>query len=96
MDNTRQISVSPAPHIKSADTVSSVMLDVIIALIPAFIASVWFFGLKALVLIVSCVFFSVISEHLCQILMKRKSTIKDYSTIITRLLLTFCLPPTLP
>ncbi|MFW5782323.1 MAG: RnfABCDGE type electron transport complex subunit D [Candidatus Muiribacteriaceae bacterium] len=96
MDNEKKLIVTPAPHIKSPDTVSAVMLDVIIALIPAMIASVWFFGIKALVVLVSCVVFSVLSEYVCQRIMKRPVRVNDFSAVVTGILLAFCLPPTIP
>ncbi|MGM0607625.1 MAG: RnfABCDGE type electron transport complex subunit D [Candidatus Muiribacteriota bacterium] len=96
MENNNILNVTPAPHIKSSYTVSSTMLDVIIALIPAFIASLFFFGIKALILVVTCVFFCVMSEHFSNKIMNRKNTINDYSAVVTGVLLAFCLPPATP
>ncbi|MCK9223971.1 MAG: RnfABCDGE type electron transport complex subunit D [Candidatus Muirbacterium halophilum] len=91
-----KLAVTPAPHIKSIDTVSSVMLDVVIALCPAILASIIFFGIKALIIIVTCVAFAVLSEYICQRLMDRPVRINDFSAVVTGILLAFCLPPSIP
>lgn len=88
--------VSHSPHISSKDTVSRIMLDVIIALIPAMIAGVLVFGYRALVVtvvsVLSCVFF----EWVWNKLVKKQSSINDFSAIVTGLLLAFNLPVTIP
>lgn len=88
--------VSATPHVRSNETVQSIMRDVIIALIPATVMGVLFFGLNALLLIVisiaSCVFF----EFVFQKITKRTITIDDLSAAVTGLLLALNLPPTAP
>lgn len=88
--------VSSTPHIRSNGTTSRIMLDVIIALIPAMIGSVFFFGLNALKLILISVAASVIFEAAIQKLFKKEITIKDYSAIVTGILLAFNLPANAP
>jgi len=95
MEN-KKLLVTPAPHVRNSETVASVMMDVVVALVPAILASVYFFGIKALVVIVTCIFFSVASEYVCQRIMRRPVTISDYSAVVTGILLAFCLPPTIP
>ncbi len=88
--------VAPSPHLKDDKTVSSVMRDVIIALIPALLGSVIFFSFRALVIVavsvLSCVFF----EFAYNFLFKKKQTIGDLSAVVTGVLLGFNLPVTVP
>jgi electron transport complex protein RnfD len=95
-DKETKFIVTPAPHIRSSETIRSIMIDVIISLIPAMIASVYFFGIKALVVIITSVFAAVISEYVAQKMMGRPVTIDDYSAVVTGILFAFCLPPTIP
>lgn len=88
--------VSSSPHIHSADNVSIAMRDVLIALIPALIVSLYFFGLPAAMVIATCIITAVVSEMIAQKIMKREVSVNDYSAVITGLLLAFCLPPSLP
>ncbi len=89
------IIVSPSPHIHSGNTVSAAMRDVLLALVPALLASLWFFGLNALLVILACCLSAVTFELLCQKIMQRPVTIRDGSALLTGLLLAFCLPPAL-
>ena len=84
--------VSSSPHIRTKRTVQSIMLDVLIALLPATVAGVVLFGLKALVTILVCIATSVLSEFLFNLICKRKQTIKDLSAVVTGLILALCLP----
>ena len=91
-----QLLVSSSPHVRSEDTISRIMLDVVIALMPAAIAAVIFFRWNAIVIILASVLSAVITEALIQKLMKREITIGDWSAVITGMLLAFNLPPTVP
>lgn len=93
---TDKLTVSPSPHARSYETTSRIMRDVVISLIPAFIMSVVYFGLRALVLTAVCVGTCVLSEYLSRKIMKRENTITDLSAIVTGLILAFNLPATLP
>lgn len=88
--------VSVSPHIRSQDNVKAIMQDMIIALFPAVIASVYFYHWYALRTIVLGVIGAVLTELIIRKLLKRKSSIHDLSAVVTGILLAFVLPPTLP
>ncbi|NLO99864.1 MAG: RnfABCDGE type electron transport complex subunit D, partial [Clostridiaceae bacterium] len=94
MENT--LFVNSSPHIRSEVTTQRLMQDVIIALIPAAFAGVYFFGLRAALLIAVTVISSVGSEFLIRKALKRDNTIKDLSAAVTGLILALNLPPELP
>ena len=89
-----KLVVSSSPHIHSGVSTQGIMLDVIIALLPASIAAVVLFGLKAFVLIAVSVATAVISEFLFNLIIKKKQTVGDLSAVITGLLLALSLPTT--
>ena len=88
-------TVSASPHVKSSSTVTRIMLDVIIACIPALIASVVLFGYRALAVTAVSVGTCVLSEYICRKVMKRNNTIGDLSAVVTGLLLAFNVPVTI-
>lgn len=88
--------VTPPPHLKDKTTTSSIMLDVLIALIPAGIFGVYSLGSRALLVILVCILGSVLTEYLLQVSTKRNITIKDLSATVTGLLLAYNLPPAIP
>ena len=89
--------VSPSPHVHSGDSVQKNMYGVLLALVPALAASVWFFGLGALIVTLTSVLACVLFEHLIQkFLLKKPSTIMDGSAAVTGLLLAFNLPTNIP
>jgi electron transport complex protein RnfD len=88
--------VSSSPHIRDNVNTKKIMLDVIIALLPAAIAGIYFFGLRALAVILVTISSCVISEYLARKAMKREATIGDLSAVVTGLLLALNLPPTIP
>ena len=71
-----------------------VMIDMLIALAPATVASVVFFGLKALLIIATCVAASVLSEFVFNALSKKKQTVGDLTALVTGLILALSLPTT--
>lgn len=79
--------MSAGPHIHSGNSSRRIMLDVIIALLPAAIASVVLFGFYALAMIVTCVAAAVASEYLFNAVTKRQQTVGDFSAVLTGLLL---------
>ncbi len=87
---------SPAPHIHKADDTRKLMLDVVIALIPASLAGVYFFGMKALLLLVLSMASAVLSEFIWQKLMKQPVRVGDLSALVTGLLLGLNLPAGAP
>jgi electron transport complex protein RnfD len=88
--------VSSSPHTHSGGSVERIMLDVVIALMPALAASLWLFQWNALRLVAVCVGTCLLTEWLCRKAMKRESTLSDFSAAVTGLLLAFNLPPALP
>lgn len=88
--------LSSSPHTHAKSSVSGIMLDVIVALLPATCCSVFFFGLKALVLVATCVASCLVAEAACRLAMRRENTIGDLSAVLTGLLLALNLPPDLP
>lgn len=94
MDN--KLIVSSTPHIRSKETVSSVMRDVVIALAPAAIMGIVFFGLNAALIILISIISSIAFEALFQIISKKPVTVKDFSAVITGLLLAMNMPSTAP
>ncbi len=91
-----KLIVSPSPHMRSGMTTQKIMLNVIIALCPAVIASGIIFGLRAIFLILVCVATSLVWETLFNIVTKKPNTISDLSAVVTGILLAFNIPPSLP
>ena len=89
-------TVAASPHFKSKVTSTGLMRDVIIALIPALVASVWLFGPNALILTVVSVVSCMVFEYVTRKILKRSNTLSDLSAVVTGLLLAFNLPSTLP
>lgn len=79
--------LSSSPHIHTRDSSRRIMLDVIIALLPAAIAGVVIFGVKALGVIAACVITAVVSEALFNVIAHKKQTVGDLSAVVTGLLL---------
>lgn len=91
------LKISTTPHIYSSRTTQNLMLDVLIALVPAAIVSLLFFGLGALLVLTTAVASCVLFEYwiTCRLL-KRANTIRDCSAMITGVLLAFNLPSSMP
>lgn len=96
LELNKPLTMSLAPHIRSSDSTRKIMLDVIIALMPAAIGSVYFFGINALILILVCVASAVGAEFLIQKLFKKDILIGDLSAVVTGILLAFNLPADAP
>ncbi|MBO5934722.1 MAG: RnfABCDGE type electron transport complex subunit D [Clostridia bacterium] len=92
----KKLTVSASPHVRSSFTVPHIMLDVIIALIPALIASIVLFGFRSLLITAVCVVSCIAFEYISRKIMKRNTTISDLSAIVTGMLLAFNLPVTIP
>lgn len=88
--------VQLAPHIRSNESVTKIMRDVIIALAPAVIASVYFFGMNALIIYLISVVCCVGSEFIYQKLAGKESQIGDLSSVVTGLLLAMNMPAGVP
>lgn len=84
--------VSPSPHLRSHVSTRRIMLDVIIALVPAIIASCVHFGWYPLLILAVCVAVCVASEFISRLIMKRDNTVGDLSAVVTGVLLALNLP----
>lgn len=91
-----KLTVSSAPHITGKDSSRSIMLDVIIAMVPALIAATMIFGFRALILTAVTVAACVIFEALWNKATKKEQTIGDLSAVVTGMLLAFNMPATMP
>ncbi len=92
----KQLIVSSSPHVGTTEDTRSIMLDVIIALVPALVVSIFFFGLRALTITLVTVAAAVAAEYLYRKLMKKSSSIGDLSAVVTGILLAFNLPSSAP
>ncbi|MCL2180173.1 MAG: RnfABCDGE type electron transport complex subunit D [Treponema sp.] len=90
------LTVSFAPHIRGKESTSRIMLDVIIALLPALLAAIWVFGPRAALVTGVCVFSCVFFEWSYEKLLNRKNSITDYSAALTGIILAYNLPVTIP
>ena len=88
--------VSSSPHIRSNEDTSYIMKQVVLALLPAVLAAVYYFRINALSVILFCIIGTVLSEFAWQKICKQKSTIGDFSAVVTGLLLAFNVPAALP
>lgn len=91
-----KLIVSYAPHIRGKENVSAIMRDVIIALIPALLGGIYFFGIRALIITLTSAAFCVLFEFIWNKLTKKANSTGDLSAIVTGILLAFTLPPTIP
>lgn len=96
MVNGKKLTVSASPHLRSSKTTRGIMLDVIIALIPALIAATVIFGPRVLAVTATTVITCVLSEFAARKIMKRSVTIGDLSAVVTGIILAFNLPVSIP
>ncbi len=95
--NNEKLIVSLSPHISGKDSVSRIMYDVLIALSPALLVSIYMFGFGALRVTLIAIFSAVLFEYIIQkFMLKVAPTINDGSAVITGLLLAFNVPSNLP
>ena len=90
------LTVSSSPHIRQNTSTQRVMLDVIIALMPAFIASILIFGYRSAIVVCVCVAACVLCEFIWQKLMRQKVTVNDLTAVVTGILLAYNLPVGIP
>ena len=88
--------VSGTPHVRSKESIQSIMRDVIIALVPATAAGIYYFGMSALILVIAAIVSAVAFEAICQKIMKKPVTVSDLSAVVTGLLLAMNLPAAAP
>jgi len=96
MSNRTQLTVSPGPHVRSKESTSNIMFNVVLALLPTTLTAIYYFGSSALMLIIACSITAVATEALFQKLRGIPVTIGDFSALVTGLLLALTLPPELP
>lgn len=89
-------TVSSSPHIRSGETTATIMRDVCIALLPALLSAVIFFGFRALFLTALSILFCVGFEFLWQKITKKPVTVTDGTAFVTGMLLAFNLPVAVP
>lgn len=90
------LTVSASPHIRGKDTTARLMLDVVIALLPALIAGVIVQGLRAALVAAVCVLSALAGEWLLRLVLRRHNTLSDGSALVTGLLLALTLPVSVP
>ena len=90
------LNISSSPHVRDKSSTSSIMWDVIFALIPTSIFGIYNFGIRAAVLIAVCIATCLLSEYIWQKCMKLPLTVNDGSAVLTGLLLALNLTPTFP
>ena len=90
------LSVTGAPHIRGKERTERIMLDVVIALVPAVVAGTYFFGLRALLLTLVSVAAALAAEWLMNLVLHRPNTLKDGSALVTGVLLALTLPASVP
>ena len=88
--------VTSSPHIRGKRNTQQIMLDVIIALLPALLAGTMIFGMRALLVAAVCIAAAVAAEWVCGMILYRRNTVKDLSSVVTGLLLALTLPATVP
>ena len=96
MSLDKKLLVSASPHDHSKDTVTRIMLDVVIALVPSLIAATFLFGYRTLIVSAVSVGACVLVEYISRIVMKRHQTVGDLSAIVTGLLIAFNVPVSMP
>ena len=96
MSLDKKLLVSASPHDHSKDTVTRIMLDVVIALVPSLIAATFLFGFRTLIVSAVSVGTCVLAEYIARIVMKRHQTVADLSAIVTGLLIAFNVPVSMP
>lgn len=90
------LTVSAPPHIRAYDDTKLIMLDVLIALMPAMVAGTYFFGFRAVLIILLAVGSAIAFEHLWCLAFKTPSTVWDLSCVVSGVLLAFNMPVTAP
>ena len=98
MPTCDKLIVSPSPHIQTKNSIRKIMLKVIIALVPAIAAGIFFFGMEALKVLLWTAFFAIFAEALWCLIAKKsvKETITDGSALVTGIILAMGLSPITP
>jgi len=96
MEETSNLTVSPAPHIRGRESISEIMKSVIVALLPATLFGVYYFGMHALLLVLSCVTTAILTEAVWEKIRGTSGTVTDGSAALTGLLVALIIPGGLP
>lgn len=91
-----KLIVTSSPHIHIKESITSIMLDVIIALLPAALMGVYYFGYRAAIVLLTCIASCVLSEYAYEKLTHTRVSVRDLSAVVTGLLLGMNLPATIP
>ena len=91
-----RMTVAASPHIRGDFRTHRIMLDVILALLPAWLVGVWRFGIRALIVTLICIAFSLAAEYLYCVFTKSRNTVIDCSSMVTGMLLAMTLPASVP
>ena len=91
-----KLTVASSPHIRGNFRTNRIMLDVVIALLPALAVGVFVLGIRALLVAIVCIASAVASEWLYSVVTKTRNTVVDGSAVVTGLLLAMTLPATVP
>ena len=91
-----KLTVASSPHIRGNFRTNRIMMDVVLALLPALAVGIWQFGLRALAVASICIGAAIVTEWLYSVVTKTRNTVVDGSAIVTGLLLAMTLPHTVP
>lgn len=90
------LTISSSPHAHSPNSTRRLMFDVCLALVPALIAAIWYFGWRCLTVVMVSVAACVFFEWAYRKIMKKENACADLSAVVTGILLAFVCPPTIP
>lgn len=90
------LTISSSPHAHSPNSTRRLMFDVCLALVPALIAAIWYFGWRCLTVVMVSVAACVFFEWAYRRIMKKENACADLSAVVTGILLAFVCPPTIP
>lgn len=96
LPDTKQLILSTSPHVQDGDTVAKVMIKVLICLLPVIAASIIFFGIHAIRVLVITTVSCMVFEWLCCLIAKRPNSVWDYSAVVTGVILALNMPPLVP
>ena len=91
-----KLTVASSPHIRGNFRTNRIMMDVVLALLPALAVGIWAFGVRALLVSLVCVASAVAAEWFYSVVTRKRNTIVDGSAVVTGLLLAMTLPATVP
>ncbi len=88
--------LSTSPHVQDGDSIAKIMVKVLICLVPAIAASIWFFRFDAVRILVYCASFCIFAEYGWTLATRQRATVNDYSAVVTGVILALNLPPGAP